>query len=152
LERWKKKVETRRAEYGDRWRIKPDEYGDLVFVTSMGSPEARYNVESDMRYVTSQRNAIRKNEATKKGTTCKEIDYIHPHCLRHTFATRCFEKGMTARTVQEIMGHSDYNTTISYTHWLEDIKQKEAQKVGNFLDTSIQTDKKVAYENLLGII
>jgi len=36
--------------------------------------------------------------------------------------------------------------------WVCYIKQKEAQKVGNFLDTSTQTDKKVAYENLIGII
>lgn len=152
FENWKKKVEARRAEYGDRWRLNSEEYGDLVFVTSMGSPVARYNAESDMRYVSTQLNAIRKNDAVEKGTIYKEMERIHPHCLRHTFATRCFEKGMTARTVQEIMGHSNYNTTVSYTHCLEDIKQKEAQKVGNFLDTSTQTDKKVAYENLLGII
>lgn len=151
LELWKKKVEKRRSEFGDRWR-KPEEYGDLVFVTSMGSPVARYNVENDLRHVTSQLNAIRKNESFEKGIVYKEFERIHPHCLRHTFATRCFEKGMTARTVQEIMGHSNYNTTVSYTHCLEDIKQLEAQKVGNFLDTSSHIDKKVAYENLIGII
>ena len=40
---------------------------------------------------------------------------------------------MTPRTVQEIMGHANYNTTVSYTHVLDDIKSKEAEKVGEFL-------------------
>lgn len=39
---------------------------------------------------------------------------------------------MTPRTVQEIMGHANYNTTVSYTHVLDDIKSKEAEKVGEF--------------------
>jgi hypothetical protein len=49
---------------------------------------------------------------------------------------RLLEKGMTARSAQEIMGYSYYNTTVSYTHCLEDVKQREAQKVGNFLNVS----------------
>jgi hypothetical protein len=36
-----------------------------------------------------------------------------------------FEKGIMARTAQEIMGHSNYKTIVSYTHCLEDVKQKE---------------------------
>ena len=60
------------------------------------------------------------------------IDNANFHSLRHTFATRCFEKGMTPRTVQEIMGHANYNTTVSYTHVLDDMKTKEAERVGDF--------------------
>ena len=36
---------------------------------------------------------------------------------------------MTPRTVQEIMGHSNYNTTVSYTHVLDDIKLKAAVNI-----------------------
>ena len=75
----------------------------------------------------------------------------HPHALRHTFATRCFEKGMTPRTVQEIMGHANYNTTVSYTHVLDDIKSKEAEKVGEFLQNK-NNDTKIEYSGLLGIM
>ena len=75
------------------------------------------------------------------------------HGLRHTFATRCFEKGMTPRTVQEIMGHANYNTTVSYTHVLDDIKQKEAKAVGDFLVNRLSQDSsKVEYGSLIGIM
>ena len=71
--------------------------------------------------------------------------------FRHTFATRCFEKGMTPRTVQEIMGHANYNTTVSYTHVLDDIKAKEALRVGDFLQNK-NNKETVEYESLVGII
>lgn len=74
-----------------------------------------------------------------------------PHALRHTFATRCFEKGMTPRTVQEIMGHANYNTTVSYTHVIDDIKSKEAKRVGDFLQND-NNEETYEYEKLLGIM
>ncbi len=71
--------------------------------------------------------------------------------FRHTFATRCFEKGMTPRTVQEIMGHANYNTTVSYTHVLDDIKAKEAMRVGDFLQND-NNKETIEYESLVGIM
>ncbi|MCQ4648727.1 tyrosine-type recombinase/integrase [Blautia marasmi] len=35
-----------------------------------------------------------------------------PHALRHTFCSRCFEKGITPKVVQQLMGHAHYSTTI----------------------------------------
>ena len=135
---------------GERWR-QPEEFGNLVFLTSMGSPIGRYNIESDMRYVTRQINDIFRTEALYSGGIPKKFERVHPHALRHTFATRCFEKGMTPRTVQEIMGHANYNTTVSYTHVLDDIKSKEAEKVGEFLQNK-NNDAKIEYSGLLGIM
>ena len=44
------------------------------------------------------------------------------------------KKGMTPRAVQEIMGHANYNTTVSYTHVLDVYKIQRGQKrVGEFL-------------------
>lgn len=147
-----KKIEVRRQELGTRWR-QPEELGDLVFLTSMGSPIGRYNIESDMRYITSQINDIFKGEARYMGGIPKTFERVHPHALRHTFATRCFEKGMTPRTVQEIMGHANYNTTVSYTHVLDDIKQKEAAMVGDFLNQKVDSScSKFEYSSLLGIV
>ena len=40
---------------GERWRL-PEEFGNLVFLTSRGSPIGRYAVESDMRCITGQIN------------------------------------------------------------------------------------------------
>lgn len=61
---------------GDRWR-KPEEMGNLVFLTSMGSPIGRYNIESDMRYVTQQINDIFRTEALYSGGIPKNFEKIH---------------------------------------------------------------------------
>ena len=79
---------------------------------------------------------MRLKEATiagREGRMPRNIEHIHPHAFRHTFATRCFEKGMDPVVIQSIMGHSDYATTLSYTHVLNQKRQEEAAKMGNFL-------------------
>ena len=43
-----------------------------------------------------------------------QIDDANFHSLRHTFATRCIERGMAIEVVQELMGHADPATTLKY--------------------------------------
>ena len=51
------------------------------------------------------------------------------HILRHTFATNCINAGMDIKALGEVLGHSEVNTTMRYTHTSYDTTKKYLEKI-----------------------
>ena len=58
---------------------------------------------------------------------------VHPHVLRHTFATTCLQAGCDIKTLSELLGHANANVTLQrYVHSDLDRKRSELQRIYSF--------------------
>lgn len=87
----------------------------LVFSNKYGRPRQRGALQKTLNRLV---KAINQEKASSPHRTKQPpMKPIHPHTLRHTFATRCFEAEIPPKTVQMILGHSNIQITLDlYTH------------------------------------
>lgn len=98
------------------------EWADTVFLCRKGQPVKNSTYDTALFII-----------CDKAG-----IKRFSMHVLRHTFATRCIEGGMTPKTLQKILGHSNIGITMNlYVHITEEEKQKEIDLVAEALKAGV---------------
>lgn len=93
-----KKILRQITKYADSRNLKTNNF---LFTKNNGSPITREAIWK-----------IVKKYSLMAGISKK----VAPHTLRHTFATHLLENGADLRTIQELLGHSNIDTTQIYTH------------------------------------
>lgn len=82
---------------------------DNFFVSQIGAPITSRAIEN----------------IVNKVATDAQVNYeVHPHMIRHTFATHLLDNGADLRMVQELLGHENISTTQIYTHLSSDRLKK----------------------------
>lgn len=79
-----------------------------LFSTFKGKQPAARNI-CEMVYSLSKRSGVYLQDGADK-------KLVHPHALRHTYATEMMNNGLNIRQVQQLLGHSSISTTQVYTH------------------------------------
>lgn len=115
-------------------------YENLLFTTKFGTPICdQLMIDSIDRIV---------NEINLTKDELEQFESFTPHCFRHTFATRCFESGISAKTVQAYLGHASIKMTMDlYTHVMDDQKQSEMEKLEQTMDQVFDNSEKLVEDN-----
>ncbi len=111
------------------WNPTPG-FENMVFLNVSGRPRQSIDFRNDLERVKQAINKDRKKLAKKENREPELMEHFYPHSLRHTFATRCFEAGIDAKTVQIYLGHASIAITMDlYTHVTDEKSREEMEKL-----------------------
>lgn len=92
----------------------------LNSLSNASSNSSSKSANSHMIFLNKRGKALSRQSAweaiSRAGKMAKIGKELHPHTLRHSFATHLISGGADVRTVQELLGHASVTTTQIYTH------------------------------------
>lgn len=110
-----------------------DGYTDFIFVNSFGGVQNQGTLNKALRRIIRDCNYSVIDRKIKSEVT---LPPFSNHILRHTFATRMCEAGINIKAMQEILGHSDAETTMNiYAEATKNFKNKEMTKLDDYFNT-----------------
>lgn len=93
----------------------------------------RYRMEPDVYILTGTRSFLEPRMCLDKYKQILNQVHLKPftfHALRHTFATRCVESEFDIKSLSEILGHANVNTTLQrYVHPSIDLKKEQMNRL-----------------------
>lgn len=118
--RVKKKQLRNRMLFASVWK-EDGEFENMVFTSQDGAPVRYGDVNRTIKKVVLKVNLQEEEMAKFEGREPRELKPFSPHCFRHTFITRCREKGIPYETIKPYVGHSTEEMTAYYDHNKEEI-------------------------------
>ena len=111
-------------------KLSIDGYRDFVFTSKTGNVFCPGNIRLMIKRIINKMNQKETELAKAEGREPVIFEYFTPHCMRHTFATRCYEKGVREKVIQKILGHSKLDMTLNiYTHTTEEMIEEDIRKL-----------------------
>jgi integrase/recombinase XerC len=103
---------------GRKTRIVPVGRHAIAALRALGDAEGRASESPVFRGRHGAAISPRTVQARMKTLAMRQgfAKHVHPHLLRHTFASHMLESSGDLRAVQELLGHADIATTQIYTH------------------------------------
>ena len=113
-----KKLYEYHAQQSEYLESKGYQQTDFVIASTVGTPIDPRSFQRDFKII------LEKND----------IRQVNVHGLRHTFATRSLESGMSVKTLSKILGHASVGFTLdTYAHVTEQLKISEISGMQGFL-------------------
>lgn len=108
-----------------------DGYTDFIFINRFGGTQHQGTLNKALRRIIRDCNyeVLDKDQSGKAVT----LPPFSNHSLRHTFTTRMCEAGVNIKAMQDILGHSDVETTMDiYAEATSDLKRQEMSNFANY--------------------